>query len=150
MSKSGLYAHFKSKEELELATIETAAEIFERDVLGPARESPGGLGRVWRSARRSSGTWNGGCSRAVLLRDRLGPARVAPGRPRDRVMELQGDGSGSSPRRWAKPSTWASCRGIPTSAIGLRGHCDDGPGEFRLDRDRDPQVLVGPGSASAT
>src|SRR4051794_23421298 len=46
MSKSGLYAHFKSKEELELATIETAAEIFERDVLGPAGESPGGLSRV--------------------------------------------------------------------------------------------------------
>ena len=46
MSKSGLYAHFKSKEELELATIETAAEIFERDVLGPAGESPGGLRRV--------------------------------------------------------------------------------------------------------
>src|SRR4051812_49897188 len=43
MSKSGLYAHFKSKEELELATIETAAEIFERDVLRPAGESPGGL-----------------------------------------------------------------------------------------------------------
>src|SRR5262245_45960667 len=37
MSKSGLYAHFKSKEELELATIETAAEVFARDVLGPAR-----------------------------------------------------------------------------------------------------------------
>src|SRR4051812_22841856 len=46
MSKSGLYAHFKSKEELELATIETANEIFENDVLGPAGESPGGLGRV--------------------------------------------------------------------------------------------------------
>src|SRR6058998_2100168 len=46
MSKSGLYAHFKSKEELELATIETAAEIFDRDVLSPARESPGGLGRL--------------------------------------------------------------------------------------------------------
>src|SRR3954447_24545124 len=46
MSKSGLYAHFRSKEELELATIETAAEIFERDVLGPAGESPGGLSRV--------------------------------------------------------------------------------------------------------
>src|SRR4051794_18418966 len=45
MSKSGLYAHFKSKEELELATIETAAEIFERDVLGPAGASPGGLER---------------------------------------------------------------------------------------------------------
>src|SRR3954447_3594828 len=47
MSKSGLYAHFKSKEELELATIETAAEIFERDVVKPAIESPGGLRRVW-------------------------------------------------------------------------------------------------------
>src|SRR4051812_19167082 len=46
MSKSGLYAHFKSKEELELATIETAAEVFERDVLLPASESPGGLQRV--------------------------------------------------------------------------------------------------------
>src|SRR6476660_6180734 len=46
MSKSGLFAHFKSKEELELATIETAAEIFERDVLDPAGRSPGGLGRV--------------------------------------------------------------------------------------------------------
>src|SRR5947208_13762357 len=47
MSKSGLYAHFKSKEELELATIDAAAEIFERDVLTPAGASPGGLGRVW-------------------------------------------------------------------------------------------------------
>ena len=37
MSKSGLYAHFKSKEELELATIETAAAIFELVVmLGPS------------------------------------------------------------------------------------------------------------------
>src|ERR1043165_294714 len=46
MSKSGLYAHFKSKEELELATIETAAEIFSRDVLAPVNGSPGGLERV--------------------------------------------------------------------------------------------------------
>src|SRR5215207_4105829 len=46
MSKSGLYAHFKSKEELELATIETAAEIFHREVLVPAGASPGGLDRV--------------------------------------------------------------------------------------------------------
>src|ERR1041384_2483447 len=46
MSKSGLYAHFKSKEELELATIETAAEIFERDVVAPGIASPGGLRRV--------------------------------------------------------------------------------------------------------
>src|ERR1051325_4793637 len=36
MSKSGLYAHFKSKEELELATIETASDIFDFERLRPA------------------------------------------------------------------------------------------------------------------
>src|SRR3954465_15408653 len=46
MSKSGLYAHFKSKEELELATIDTAAEIFESDVIRHVPELPGGLTRV--------------------------------------------------------------------------------------------------------
>jgi AcrR family transcriptional regulator len=42
MSKSGLYAHFGSKEELQLATIETAAEIFRQHVVAPteAIESP--------------------------------------------------------------------------------------------------------------
>src|SRR5262249_15142074 len=46
MSKSGLYAHFKSKEELELATVETAAEIFETEVLDKVPESVRGLARV--------------------------------------------------------------------------------------------------------
>jgi AcrR family transcriptional regulator len=36
MSKSGLYAHFKSKEELQLATIETALDIFRLEVVDPA------------------------------------------------------------------------------------------------------------------
>src|SRR5262245_21696707 len=40
MSKSGLYAHFKSKEELELATIDAAADIFDREVLRPAAAAP--------------------------------------------------------------------------------------------------------------
>jgi AcrR family transcriptional regulator len=35
MSKSGLFAHFGSKEELQLATVETAAEIFRDDVIRP-------------------------------------------------------------------------------------------------------------------
>src|SRR4026207_236584 len=46
MSKSGLYAHFKSKEELELATIDTAAEIFENDVVQKVAESVRGSSRV--------------------------------------------------------------------------------------------------------
>ena len=40
MSKSGLYAHFGSKEELQLATIDTAEEIYERRRLRPARGGP--------------------------------------------------------------------------------------------------------------
>jgi AcrR family transcriptional regulator len=35
MSKSGLYAHFGSKEELQLATVETALEIFAAEVVEP-------------------------------------------------------------------------------------------------------------------
>lgn len=35
MSKSGLYAHFGSKEELQLATVETARQIFGADVVEP-------------------------------------------------------------------------------------------------------------------
>jgi AcrR family transcriptional regulator len=90
MSKSGLYAHFKSKEELELATIDTAAEIFERDVMGPAGESAGGLSRVLALSEAflqhlERRVFPGGCffaTVAVQLASR-------PGRPRDRVMELQ-------------------------------------------------------------
>src|SRR5262249_52751160 len=46
MSKSGLYAHFKSKEELELATIETAAAIFDSEVLQPAARAQAGTERL--------------------------------------------------------------------------------------------------------
>src|SRR3954468_10429136 len=35
MSKSGLYAHFGSKEELQLATVETAFAIFSGEVIEP-------------------------------------------------------------------------------------------------------------------
>lgn len=46
MSKSGLYAHFRSKEELQLATIAEAERIFEREVLVPARREPEGIRRI--------------------------------------------------------------------------------------------------------
>lgn len=46
MSKSGLYAHFDSKQDLQLATIEKAGEIFRREVLDPAEVEPPGLRRI--------------------------------------------------------------------------------------------------------
>src|SRR5256885_14793605 len=46
MSKSGLYAHFGSKEELQLATVETALEIFGAEVLEPADDVADPLERI--------------------------------------------------------------------------------------------------------
>ncbi|HWI72937.1 MAG TPA: TetR/AcrR family transcriptional regulator [Baekduia sp.] len=46
MSKSGLFAHFGSKEELQLATVEAAREIFAREVVKPARAAERGLPRL--------------------------------------------------------------------------------------------------------
>jgi AcrR family transcriptional regulator len=47
MSKSGLFAHFGSKEELQLATVDHAAALFVTEVIAPARAAPKGLARVW-------------------------------------------------------------------------------------------------------
>jgi AcrR family transcriptional regulator len=46
MSKSGLYAHFKSKEELQLATIRHAEAIFNAEVVRPA-DATDGVRRLW-------------------------------------------------------------------------------------------------------
>jgi AcrR family transcriptional regulator len=46
MSKSGLYAHFGSKEELQLAAIDTATEIFVETVIRPASEPATAFGRL--------------------------------------------------------------------------------------------------------
>jgi AcrR family transcriptional regulator len=45
VSKSGVFAHFGSKEELQMATIERAREVFIEQVIAPAREARG-LGRL--------------------------------------------------------------------------------------------------------
>jgi AcrR family transcriptional regulator len=46
MSKSGLYAHFGSKQELQLATIDAARATFVHHVLRPALRAPKGMNRV--------------------------------------------------------------------------------------------------------
>lgn len=46
VSKSGLYAHFGSKERLQLETIEAALAIFEDEVVRPSLEAPEGLGQL--------------------------------------------------------------------------------------------------------
>jgi AcrR family transcriptional regulator len=46
MSKSGLFAHFRSKEELQLATVDAASAIFEELVIEPAGAATAGLPRL--------------------------------------------------------------------------------------------------------
>src|SRR3954452_10562422 len=46
MSKSGLYAHFGSKLELQLATIDEAERVFEGEVMSAARVAEPGLAQV--------------------------------------------------------------------------------------------------------
>jgi AcrR family transcriptional regulator len=77
ISKSGLYAHFRSKEELQLATIRTASEIYERDLVVPAMESPRGRDRLITFCDRfleyiRSGPFPGGC---FFIASTMDPAR---------------------------------------------------------------------------
>jgi AcrR family transcriptional regulator len=66
MSKSGLYAHFRSKEELQLAAIRTAADMYEAALVVPALEEPPGRARLLGFVDRyldyvRDGPFPGGC-----------------------------------------------------------------------------------------
>ncbi len=83
MSKSGLYAHFGSKQDLQLATIDDAERTFDREVVDPALDHPPGLARVRGLAEAflshlERRVFPGGCffaSAAAELAPREGPVR---------------------------------------------------------------------------
>src|SRR5258705_10426047 len=70
MSKSGLFAHFGSKEDLQLATIDAARAIFIEKVTGPALEAKkgpqrrGSLCEIWFDYAQSH-EFRGGCCLAA-------------------------------------------------------------------------------------
>jgi AcrR family transcriptional regulator len=47
LSKSGLFAHFRSKQGLQLATVQYALDVFRNEVLLPAAAAPEGVARLW-------------------------------------------------------------------------------------------------------
>ncbi len=84
MSKSGLYAHFSSKEELQVQVLQAAAELFREQVFEPARQRPRGLPRIhalfdlWLDW--SATVLRGGCpfiAASTEFDDRPGPVREA-------------------------------------------------------------------------
>jgi AcrR family transcriptional regulator len=83
MSKSGLFAHFGSKEELQLATIAAASDVFTQEVVEPAASAPNGLERLRQLSENflrhvAGDAFPGGCffaSVAAELDTRPGPVR---------------------------------------------------------------------------
>ena len=83
MSKSGLYAHFDSKQELQLATVGAAEDVFTAEVVAPAMEVPEGLERLNTLCEGflsyvKRGVFPGGCffaSTAAEWDTRRGPIR---------------------------------------------------------------------------
>ena len=95
MSKSGLYAHFGSKEELQLATIATAQEVFDSDVVSPALAAGDGLVRVEALCERflshvERGVFPGGCFFASVAAE----IDTRPGPVRDQIAAAQSEWAG--------------------------------------------------------
>ncbi|MEO6361731.1 MAG: TetR/AcrR family transcriptional regulator [Caldimonas sp.] len=84
MSKSGVFAHFGSREELQISVVREYHVKFEDEVFRPAMQAPRGLPRLHalfdRWLRRVSVEIDSGCiyiSGAVEFDDRPGPVRDA-------------------------------------------------------------------------
>jgi AcrR family transcriptional regulator len=83
MSKAGLFAHFGSKEDLQLATVQAARTIFIEQVVAPSLEAPAGLPRLVALCRHwldyaEREVFRGGCffaSAASEFDGRPGPVR---------------------------------------------------------------------------
>lgn len=90
LSRSGLFAHFRSKETLQIQVLDNAALQFTETVIRPSLQSPRGLPRVqslfeaWLRWFKDLHT-TGGCifiAAAVELDDKPGPVR-------ERLVEIQ-------------------------------------------------------------
>jgi AcrR family transcriptional regulator len=96
MSKSGLYAHFKSKLELQLATIEAADIVFRSEVVDPGLAAPAGTARVLALcdaflSHVERRVFPGGCFFAAVAAE----MNVRPGPVRDRIGEFVGGWMGA-------------------------------------------------------
>jgi AcrR family transcriptional regulator len=90
MSKSGLYAHFGSKQELQLATVDEAERILDQEVVQPARAARPGLGQLAAVCEAYFGyvqrrVFPGGCFFAATALE-MG---TRPGPVKDRVAAIQ-------------------------------------------------------------
>ena len=90
MSKSGLYAHFGTKQELQLATVDEAERILTEEVVQPALAASPGLGQLAAACEAffsyvERRVFPGGCFFAATALE-MG---TRPGPVRDRVAAIQ-------------------------------------------------------------
>jgi AcrR family transcriptional regulator len=90
MSKSGLYAHFGSKEELQLATVETAREIFDAEIVEPTETIADPLERLRALCERflshvERRVFPGGCFFAAAAAE----FDTHPGPVREKIASIQ-------------------------------------------------------------
>jgi AcrR family transcriptional regulator len=91
MSKSGLFAHFGSKEDLQLATIEEARQRYAREVIVPGMVAGPGISRLAALCESflsyvERAVFPGGCFFAAAMAEF---DCKAPGPVRDRIAECQ-------------------------------------------------------------
>ena len=103
LSKSGLFAHFRSKEALQLQVLEHAAARFTEVVIRPALAAPRGEPRLralftrWRRWPEESGL-PGGClfvQASVELDDQPGPVRDLLARQQRDLLDLVANVAGT-------------------------------------------------------
>ena len=92
MSKSGLFAHFGSKEALQLAVIEGARKLVLREVVRPALRTTKGLPRLWSLCEAwlhytEQQLFRGGCFFATTSTE----FNSRPGPIRDRLAEIMAE-----------------------------------------------------------
>lgn len=90
ISKSGVFAHFRSKQRLQWETVEAAGEIFAREVLQPGLAAPEGLAQLESLCEAylsyvERGVFPGGCFFAHLLAEFDAPS----GSIHDEVVKVQ-------------------------------------------------------------
>jgi AcrR family transcriptional regulator len=91
VSKSGLFAHFGSKTDLQLATIDAARQIFIEEVIGGSRDESGiggilGLTDAWLSYMERE-VFSGGCFFVAASSE----FDSRPGPVRDRIASMMGE-----------------------------------------------------------
>jgi AcrR family transcriptional regulator len=125
ISKSGLFAHFGSKEELQLAIVDEAARIFTDEVLRPGLATPRGVGRVLALCEAflsyiERRVFPGGC----FFEATLAEFDSKPGAVRDAIVERNAYWSASIVRavRQAQEAGEIDA-GVDAEQLGWELHC---------------------------